>query len=689
MFTLDSSLTCIEAHEPDVLDVHRSVEPVAVSIDDLSSVSCGACVCVIRGQDGIRAFVALEPVNKKAAYIYGSDRVIAEGESTTQLLEEGLAFAASLGFTMQEVNLRYSKALREVVIRDIRVIRTPVAMAESGMRVGGVPPPPLPKTKSDPRAGGGEGGKAEVALAAKEPEESPARTAAEAALELERLAAQKAAAERETRERLRALKERIEHLTAEQSERIAAYAAQEAALEAEVGRLSEEKARAGQAHAERVGQFTKQAELLRGEMASHGEKASAGLAALKAEVELLKAEQRKAATGAEQEEERLHAELERLSAERGEVERGAVARAEELERRIAELLAGRAEHTRQAAARIVELEAETRRIAEERAREEQCAAADIAALEEEAGRLATERDAARKQAVERLALLVADAKFVVAEREAVERAVSGVRGGEMAEALARAEAEAATLRREVVRLTAEKAMAEQVAAARIAALQAEMEGLAAGRKDVSTLQHSERSAGYVTPSVPPVVREAPERQEAELFAPQPAAAGDDDYDIGWSAEGGLMGSGDDFVSFGGSDSPAEGALPVEFSLDKSITCIEYDAPEEIIDLYQSLNVVNITSEGRVPQPSGACVCALKRGDVFGVYVAWNLMSDKVTLVYTPERQPADTVECGQMVLNAMAYVETVGFMMDATRLPADRDKRARVLSKVSVLCQKG
>ena len=100
-------------------------------------------------------------------------------------------------------------------------------------------------------------------------------------------------------------------------------------------------------------------------------------------------------------------------------------------------------------------------------------------------------------------------------------------------------------------------------------------------------------------------------------------------------------------------------------------------------------MVTISPEGHKPQSCGAYICALKRGAAFRVYVAWSLEADRKTLVYSPEKHPSTADECAKAVRDAFAFVETVGFMMDAVSLPANPEKRARALAKVPVLCRKG
>lgn len=261
----------------------------------------------------------------------------------------------------------------------------------------------------------------------------------------------------------------------------------------------------------------------------------------------------------------------------------------------------------------------------------------------------------------------------------------------MAVALVRAESEAAALRREVERLTAEKILAEQASTARVVSLQTEVSRLATHGAPSASVPR-----GHAEQPKPLPADVGPARETATAEVP-PVAEWDDEVAAAVGeviAEGEtdpfsfMEGGGEEFVSFGAPGGEQGSGAGVGFSLDKSLEMIECSGPADVVEVHSSLNVVNITPAGRTPQPCGAYVIALKRGERFRVHVAWSLTADHSTLVYSPEKQPADVAECGRVVRDALAFVETVGFMMDSVRLNQDLDKRGRALAKIPVLRMK-
>lgn len=716
MFAYDQSLSIVEADEADVVAIHRSAESLTVSPEGLSPRPCNVYVCIIQRKGVIRVYVVLEHADRKGRWVFTAPEAAGEGDAYLPLLKEGLAFANSLGFTLHEVNLNYGKAMREVVIRDIPVIRRPSAVepVSADAPKGTVPP-------GAPASSQGDGKKEfppeEKKVAAPPVEKArevtpPPRNESEAKAVAERLAAEKAEAERESRERLAALKANIDLLVSERKAQDAAFSTQEEELQGEIARLTLEKEKAEREHEKSTAPMKGTVDRLKGELESLGKGASAAVASLRDEISWLKAEKDKAGEETAREEERLRAEVAQLTSSRDQEERAAAKRIESLKTQLSSLAEEQAKSEEQRAAKVKELEAEVDRLTAEVSSSGKRAAKDIATLESLLEKQRAKKEEARKSAVERLVALAAEVEVLEAEREAVEQILSRRGGGEMAETLARAEAEAIALRREVERLAAEKALAEQAAAARLSSVQAEVARLASPAEPPAPSRHGrvqnvkdepvKPAPDKAEPVKPAPVKEEPVKQRPTEPVPVVAAApltvsaaGEWDDDVASAVEEALkegetdpfsfMGGGEDFVSFGAPGGEGNSGAGVEFNLDKALDMIECDNPSEVIDVYSSLNVVNITPAGRPPQPCGAYIVALKRGERFRVHVAWSLTVDSSTLVYSPEKQPADAAECSRVVGDALGFVETVGFMMDSVKLNADPDKRGRALSKIPVL----
>jgi hypothetical protein len=125
MFTLDRSMHFIEATEQNVLAIYRSVAVVAVSLSGAVPQNFEAFVSVIMEDDVAHVYVALVEAFSKKVHVFTTDNNSPGSGSYTDTLKEAVSFAESLGFDMESVNLNYGRALKEVIVRSMRIFTTP------------------------------------------------------------------------------------------------------------------------------------------------------------------------------------------------------------------------------------------------------------------------------------------------------------------------------------------------------------------------------------------------------------------------------------------------------------------------------------------------------------------------------------------------------------------------------------
>lgn len=411
MFRLDPSVHYIETSEKDVADVYRSVSEVTVAPGDLPAEPYEACVCAIKTASGEMAYVALIPAAKKEALIYTPDESISKGKAAAEIVDEALAFAKSLGFTMEKVNLNYSRALREVILRNIRIIRlqekktVPVEIPEIKVGVDEVPSAVKEKPQAEKGAAGqpaDERGKAarlerETILS----EKAKAEKRAAEQSELVRIARQKAETEKAELERFAAEKSEAERLAREQ---------------AEAARLAQKKLEEELAQRERLLKEKTDAEQLALKEAEEARLALERAEAERAEWERLLAEKEEEEKMAREAAEAGRRELEKAEAERDECKR-LVAEQVEAEQKARE----KAE-----AARLLRKQAEEELAEKERLLRDAREMENAALEEAEAARLArgkgeTELAEKEKLVAERAAALkqLTQAEAAVAQAEAV------------------------------------------------------------------------------------------------------------------------------------------------------------------------------------------------------------------------------------------------------------------------------
>jgi len=290
MLALDSSIGCIEAAGPDVLDLYNSPPVIWEPSGRSRSESREAYVCAIRKGGGVKVYVALVADNRRI-FVYTQGEPDSE-KNYHHTLEEALDFARSLGFTPERVNLNYSPAMREVVLRNIKILRPPGSKVHALLRHGtadaptspngkksaskktavdaAVPAAPTPASQPVTATGAATAAAVTAKAAASAAVTSAAATAAETALAAP--AAPEVAAESSqpsTLPDLTRLQEALRHLTGEKKE------LQEQARK-EVASLTEKLARAlAERHQEREQLESTRAELLKSEKARESTQAEA------------------------------------------------------------------------------------------------------------------------------------------------------------------------------------------------------------------------------------------------------------------------------------------------------------------------------------------------------------------------------------------------------------------------------
>jgi len=127
MFELNTALHCIEEPESDVVEIYQSA-PLAVALNGSRPEKRTAYVCAVKKKAKLQVYVALASRHGQIA-VYtraGSTESLANSDDS---VDEALHFATSLGFTLDLVNLDYSPALREVILKGFKIFNQPLPAA--------------------------------------------------------------------------------------------------------------------------------------------------------------------------------------------------------------------------------------------------------------------------------------------------------------------------------------------------------------------------------------------------------------------------------------------------------------------------------------------------------------------------------------------------------------------------------
>lgn len=463
MFVLNRSHSFIEADESDILELYRSSAPLRLDLPGYGAEQCRGYLCVDREEENTRVHAALYLLDTRRGLIYAADRNPAESIDQARLIQEGSDFLTAFGYTLEKVNLSFSKALREVVLRDTRIVRPPDPVKKASRKMAAQQQAMKNSQETGislPGRTGGDSG------------EIPGESDENRTNERERLAAEKSKAARTLAERAARILAGRAALAAQPHSAAARQTFSSGPGTAEqqprggplyeLKRQSEEMAQLAETerHSREQAIIAQQLLLAEQELVAVEKLRYERLLAEKSEAERLAREK---AEAEQVERERLAAEktdMERLLAETAEAERLARARA----------AAESAELQRLAAERIAAITAEAEQQNRERTRAEKEERQRLAVEKSEMERLLAERVEAERQAHQKAALEQAEKERLSAEKGEMERLLA-----ERAEADQRALLRAAGEQLQRERLLDERLAAEKADSERLAREQAERE----------------------------------------------------------------------------------------------------------------------------------------------------------------------------------------------------------------------
>ncbi|MGA7828948.1 MAG: hypothetical protein WCA04_14910, partial [Geobacteraceae bacterium] len=125
--------------------------------------------------------------------------------------------------------------------------------------------------------------------------------------------------------------------------------------------------------------------------------------------------------------------------------------------------------------------------------------------------------------------------------------------------------------------------------------------------------------------------------------------------------------------------------PVPFTLDKSRSIVAYQHPDDVLEIYKSLNRTRVAREDNTTATCDAYVFTVRENGLPQVFIAFYLVDSQEIMIYAPEKQPVQEAELGTIMSDGFDFIEIVGFMMDPVDLGNDPAGRKKKLDKIPVL----
>jgi len=703
MLALDSTVGCIEASESEVLELYRSSAVIRSSSSDAKPEKLEAYVCAIKKKAGIKVYLALVADDRKI-YVYTKPGD-ADGESDyQQTVERALICAGSMGFSPEAVDLNYSPAMREVVVRNTKILRPPGSKVGAFLKHGLCDAPTIPIAKEVQQEPPPPPANAPTTVPVPAPVTSPAVLTAAATVEPPQ--------EPEHRGQVPALEQTLSELKKELSAvaaerdahalQLQQISARQQTVAAELAGAREECARVG-AQRDELARYrdqweglVKEKDDLEGQLRELDGQHQNSLA------ELSKSWEECARLSADREslEQAVHG-AEKASSELVSLQTevaGLSIRCEETKRLNLELgeertaLAEALSRAREEVEALTAQRDEASRKAEQLAAESGEAGVQIEALRGELAALKLDHEGA----LERIGALeqqksAADAELVALrpttpptpEGMAASGAETESRAGDAGEDLPEfpdftvgkgdeappAEAEQEPDAAMPPTDDTHKAAGETPSAA--------AETLPVPR--LAPLGDREREFAYyssMTEETAPSSGGASDFLPLVELAPPPSPAADQTPCFAPLADLG----GNDF--FAASD---DGSDPVRFLLNSKLDAIEYSSSDDVVELHQSINNANLSPEGKGQESCRGYICSLKKGRAMRVFAAIRGTQSGRTRVYLPEEQPEDESSYAKTIRGAISFAEEVGLMMEPVKLDTASLKRREGIEKCPAL----
>ena len=648
MLVLDSTIGCIEASEAEVLDLYRSAPLIMNSGVGSNPAIIEAYVCSIKKKTQVKVYLAFVADDRRI-YVYTKPGKSDGDDECQRIVQEALGCARSMGFSPAPVDLNYSPAMREVVVRNTKVLRPPGSKIGAYLKHGTSGAPTLPLAKTQPPA---------RQQTSAMPQKAVPRTAAPPVAVTTAAAAPSSASPRSPgspggepktadKPALAQLNKELHEIADEreaQAVKLQQLSALHQAVAAELAGAREECTRVT---AERD------------ELAARHKFAMAGLAAEKDALTEKLRELDALHRMATMELSTVRDDFAQLAAERDALEKSAHGAKKTssslaaLQKEMAEL-SKRNEETNRRNLELVAESADRAKILDRSRMKAESLAVELDAALKRAEHLAGENNAARAQSE------TARKEFDALSVEK-EKALGRIEALESQKSATKVELDA--LRRELARLADEHKLLKEENRA-LSSL--ETATLDAGRSATADFELPESNGLPEFPACKPAA------QNAEDTASSPSPEAPDCTPFG--------DLNDDFFS------PADDeTAPGRFLLHAGMSTIEYFRPDEVVELHQSINNAYLSPAGKGQESCQGYICGLKREGSMQVLAAILGLQSGQTSVYLPEVQPEDESAYARIVKEAISFAEEVGLMMEPVQLGSSALQLNECLKRCPVL----
>jgi hypothetical protein len=122
-----------------------------------------------------------------------------------------------------------------------------------------------------------------------------------------------------------------------------------------------------------------------------------------------------------------------------------------------------------------------------------------------------------------------------------------------------------------------------------------------------------------------------------------------------------------------------------FHVDWDLGSVEYESPEDILEVHQSMNMAQLSLEGYHGQHCLAWIVGLKKGKSRQVHVVFALSESGLNLIYSPANPIRNNEDYKRALSEAVKFLEVVGYLPERVSLKISPSEQGDALKNIPVL----
>ncbi|GAM09902.1 hypothetical protein OR1_02184 [Geobacter sp. OR-1] len=640
-FRLDPAVAYLAVKEPSVHELFRSSKPVVPADRQIAEGATEAYICTEKENSCLKVYLAFWEIPRKTTRIYTPKSQPGDKREYQDCIDSALTYLTGLGYSMDQVNLNYSTAMRQVILGAIKIFKAPKANIKGGAKPKAQESHSSARNVDIPEPVSVEGAQLAATIACN-PVVPPSPVEPLPAMNISTdlgLAG--------LRLELDNARDEANRLCSELNLQLQTHRNDKTVLEAEISVLKERLAKDNRESASEESARLLENERTINRLSEELQELRSLLSARELEISVSGEQLINAANSQRAAEDRFSEKLQAMEAER----ETHLSELRALEKKVSALdvLQSEAcinnEKATRDFERIVSVEKELREKAEN----------ELLLLRQEKDQIERVATAALNTAREERKELVGKTDLLEAENMRMQEMLVL-----QTSALRQTEEKAAA---EMQRLKRELLVKEGVAARELAGLRGELRRLIEEQAvmasgclmiEAPTPGHEELSAAEQLTITDVECYAVIEPEEIRVVDMDTVPGKPMDLPC-------LPGDSADASPFSlGTDA---GDSVTEFTSNNQLATVPCLTPDDLVVLYESSNKVQSAPEGFRSQKSGGYICAIKRGGNPEIFLVWKMLESKQAVLYTPRSQPQDEVSFQRVLQDALFYFDSIGFMM--------------------------